>query len=150
MAQQPVATVVGLRALGRDLEKLGADRGPLNKAMSAAGKEAAEPVAGAARMALPHDSGGLSGDVRVNATRTGATVRMGRKAKPYAGWVEFGGTRHSPHESSREYVRDGRFLFPAARQLATTVLDRYTVALQKALDDYPWSNTTSDGGAVHE
>jgi uncharacterized protein YfaQ (DUF2300 family) len=150
MAQAPVAAVIGLRALNRDLNKLVTDRGPLNKAMSQAGRTAAEPVAGAARGALPQDTGRLAGDVRVNATRSGATVRMGRSSIRYAGWVEFGGHRGAPHDSQRDYLPNGRFLFPNARQLAGTVLARYTDALQSALDAYPWENEATSGDQVHD
>jgi hypothetical protein len=150
MAQPPVAAVVGLRALNRDLNRLVDDRGPLNKSLSAAGRGAVEPVAAAVRSALPHVSGTLAGDVRVNATRSGATVRMGRKSINYAGFVEFGGNRHRPHDSARDYISTGRYMFPAARTLAGPTLAAYTTALQQALDAYPWTNETGDGAHVHD
>jgi hypothetical protein len=150
MATDPQVAVVGLRALNRDLNRALDDRGPISKAMSQAGRTAAEPVAAAVRGALPHVSGTLAGDVRVNATRTGATVRMGRKTVPYAGWIDFGGTRHSPHESTRDFVRTGRYLFPAAAGLAPKVAGLYSAALTEAFDTFPWENTTSNGESVHD
>lgn len=143
--------VVGLRALVRDLVKASDPRaGQLIKAMQGAGKQAAEPIAAAARATVPHDSGTLQGDIRVTASRTGAAVRMGRKTVPYAGWIEFGGTRHSPHDSSRDFVADGRYLFQAARGNETKVVDAYSSALSHAFDGIPWTNETTDGSAVHD
>src|SRR5262252_5243677 len=116
----PVVGLVGLNALARDIRRLAEDQSsPLFEAMKAAGRQAAGPVADRVRGTIPvtdntnHD-GRLRDDIRVTATRTGAAVRMGRKTVPYAGWVEFGGTRKRPHTSSREFVKGGRYLFPAA------------------------------------
>ena len=131
----PSVGIVGMKALRRDMARLGADVGPLNKALAAAGKTAAEPVAAATREAVPHSSGGLEGTVRVSGTKSGVSVRMGSKAVPYAGPVDFGGW---PGE--REYVASGRFLFPAAQGLAESVVGLYTAATQKALDAFAWTN----------
>ena len=113
--------VVGARALFRDLNRLGEDTGPLAKAFSAAGKKAVAPIAEAVRARVPvsdredrwTNPGALAADVRSNATRTGATVRMGRARIPYAGWIDFGGTRKRPFDASREYLAGGRYLYPA-------------------------------------
>lgn len=150
MAKEVTAAFIGLNALKRDLIKACGDRATINQAFAKAGKAAVDPIAAAVRGALPHDSGRLAGDVRVNATRSGGTVRMGRASVRYAGWVEFGGRRQAPHESERAYAANGRYLFPVARQLASTVVAPYTAALQQALDAIPWTNTTSDGAAVHD
>jgi hypothetical protein len=155
MADDPVVAIVGIKALSRDINKLVDDeRGPLFKAMIAAGKTAADPVAAATRSALPRstrqtdDDGRLSGSVRSSGTRTGATVRMGSKAVPWAGWVEFGGARHRPWESSREYVKDGRYLFPAARGLAERSEQLYSGALERIFaSSGVWTNTGDD---VHD
>jgi hypothetical protein len=146
MANAPVVDVIGLRALQRDLAKATDPRaGELSAAMRKAGGAAAAPVAEAARGAVPVDSGRLSGDIRVNASRTGATVRMGRASVPYAGPVDFGG-----YPGDREYLAGGRYLFPAAQGLAGTVADRYSTEIQRALDGLDWTNSTSDGAAVHD
>jgi hypothetical protein len=150
MANDVTVGVVGLNALKRDLTKAAGDRGAINAAFSKAGAAAVAPVAAAVRGALPHQSGTLAGDVRVTATRSGGTVRMGRASVRYAGWVEFGGHRRDPHDSDRTYLAGGRYLFPAARDLAPKALAAYTPALEAALDAYPWTNTTSDGAAVHD
>ena len=151
----PVVAVVGLKALSRDMGKLTTDtKGPLFQAMIAAGKTAAEPVAAATRSALPHsarpspDDGLLVASVRASGTRTGASVRMGSKQVPWAGWVEFGGTRRKPFRSSREYVKDGRYLFPAARGLAETSERLYTDALERVFTSSGvWTNP---GDTAHD
>jgi hypothetical protein len=152
----PQVQVVGLRALNRDLQRLTDDRGPLNKLMAQAGRTAAEPVAAATRSALPQGdrpgelTGRLAGDVRVTASRSGASVRMGRSSIRYAGWVEFGGTRRTPHRSSRDYNPRGRYLFPNAVQLAARSARLYSDAVTRAFDNYPWTNTGTDPGGVHD
>jgi uncharacterized protein YfaQ (DUF2300 family) len=145
----PTVGVVGMSALRRDINRLADDRSSvLNQQLKAAGKQAAEPVASRTRATVPHDSTTLEQDIRVSGTKTGATVRMGRAKVPYAGWIEFGGSR--PDGSTRAYVPDGRYLFPAARGLSSQVADLYSQALQRALDTAPWTNTTNDGSAVHD
>jgi hypothetical protein len=146
----PEVQVVGLRALSRDIGKMTETNGPLLKALQQAARTATEPVAVAARGSLPQDTGRLAGDVRVSATRSGAAVRMGRASIRYAGWVEFGGTRKTPHLSSRPYQSLGRYLFPAALQLASTVGERYEIAIKHVFDDYRWTNTGTDPAGVHD
>jgi len=136
MAQTPEVAVVGLRALLRDMQRLGADTGPLNKQLAAAGKRAVEPVADAARASVPKVTGTLAGDIRVSGSKSGAAVRMGRARIPYAGPVEFGG-----YPGDRPFIADGRYLWPAARGLAAKAADAYTAAVQTALDGFDWSNS---------
>ena len=141
MAQTPQVQIVGLKSLLRDAKKLTADNGDFYKALSAAGRTAAEPVAAVARSSYPQLTGRLAGDVRVTASRSGAAVRVGRSSLRYAGWVDFGGTRRTPHTSSRPYDPRGRVLFPAAVQMASEAARLYEGAAQTALDSFHWTNT---------
>lgn len=147
---QPVVGIVGARALRKDLSHLADDAtGPLYQVMKQAGRDAAEPVAAATRQALPHVTGTLAGDVRTSGTKTGAAVRMGRVSVPYAGWVEFGGTRKDGSE--RPFIRTGRYLFPAAAGLAERSARSYSDALAVLFERSDlWTNTTSDPGAVRD
>src|SRR5215472_8014856 len=149
-APAAVAQVVGIRALARDLARMGEPGSPLLKAMVDAGRKAAEPVASVTRGTLPRDSGRLAGDVRVSATKSGAAVRMGRASIRYAGWVEFGGTRRVPHTSRRQYDPRGRYLFPAAVQIAPTAARLYSEAVNEIFANYKWSNSGDDPGGVHD
>ena len=155
MADDPVVGIVGIKALSKDINQLTDDvRSPLFKAIQAAGRTAAEPVAAATRSALPHsdrrtpDAGQLAGSVRTSGTRTGAAVRMGSKQVPWAGWVEFGGQRYRPFHSQRDYVKDGRYLFPAARGLAERSASLYSDALERVfVSSGVWTNP---GDQVHD
>lgn len=138
--------MVGLRALGRDLARASDPRaGELLTVMKDAGRQAANPVAAAARGSVPHDSGTLAGDIRVTSARSGAAVRMGRSTVPYAGPVDFGGW-----PEGREYLPSGRYLFPAAQHLAMTVGRLYEQAIQRGLDSFAWTNETGNPEAVHD
>jgi hypothetical protein len=144
MAQQAQVQVIGLKALARDLKKMGAPGGPLLAEMRQAGLTAAEPVASITRGRLPQDTGRLAGDVRVTATRTGAAVRMGRGSLRYAGWVEFGGTRRAPWVSTRPYDSRGRYLFPAAFEMAGHSARLYSDAVNRAVAGFTWTNEGDD------
>jgi len=145
-----VVGIVGMDALRRDLKRLtDVDTGPLYKAIKQAGLEAVAPIVPAVRQALPHVTGRLADTVRASGTKTGGSVRMGTKAVPYAGWIDFGGSR--PDGSERPYQPQGRYLFPAARDDAARAAADYSAALTAifARDDI-WTNTTADAGQVHD
>jgi hypothetical protein len=139
--------VVGMAALGRDVSRLCSKSGYLESALATAALPAVEPVASATRGALPQHSGRLAGSVRTSKTRTGAKAVMGGSGLRYAGWVEFGGHRKAPHESTRPYQSRGRYLFPAAASLASVAVQRYSEGTQKALDGFAWTN---EGTSVHD
>lgn len=150
MAAPAVVGIVGMAALRRDLKTLSTDvTGPLYKEIRAAGKAAVEPVAALTRDRLPHATGTLAGTVRSSGTKTGGAVRVGSAARPYAGWIEFGGSR--PDGSSRPYIATGRYLFPAARDLAGKAAGEYSTALERVFARSGiWTNTTTNGSAVHD
>jgi hypothetical protein len=150
MAAAPQVGVIGLRALQRDLTRLCADQGDINRAFAQAGRQAVEPIGAAAKAAFPQDTGRLAGDVRVTASRSGAAVRVGRSSLRYAGWVEFGGRRRAPHETARPYDPRGRYLFPAALQLAPRAAQTYADALTRTLDSFGWTNTSPAGDSIHD
>lgn len=67
----------------------------------------ADKVKSVTRARVPHKTGAMAASLM--ARRDGDTVHVGYDGSvPYAGWVEFGGTR------GRDYVPGGRWLFPAA------------------------------------
>lgn len=147
----PQVAVVGLAALNRDIRRAGDIASPLNEVLAGAGRTAAEPVARATAVSLPrvdtleHEAGTMADSIRVTATRTGAAVRMGTGRNPYAGPLEFGGW-----PPGREFVASGRYLFPAAGRLANEAATLYAEAVQRGLDAFPWTNTTTNPEAVRE
>jgi hypothetical protein len=158
---EPLVGIVGAKALRRDINRMTTDvRSPLYAALRQAGRRAVEPIAEAVRSALPrsdrpagrrHRPGALAGTVRASGTRSGGAVRMGSKAVPYAGWVEFGGRRRRPHFSERPYVKSGRYLFPAARGLEARAAADYSKALNDVFaSSGVWTNTTASPQAVRD
>lgn len=84
-----------LARIDRELPGIGADTG----------LDTARDVATRARQNLPHRTGRLAGSVAVFPMSDGAEVRVGA---PYAGWIEYGGSR------GRRFVPEGRYVGPAA------------------------------------
>jgi hypothetical protein len=147
MAKPVTVGVLGLAALRRDIARLTeSSSSPLLEGLRRAGLAAAEPVAAATRAALPRFSGTLAGDVRVTASRTGATARMGRGRVPYAGPVEFGG-----YPGDREYLARGRYMFPAAQALAEASARAYSDQVARVLERADvWTNTSSSPANVRD
>jgi hypothetical protein len=142
----PLVSVVGLKALQKDLRRMSDPRaGDLAKAMAQAGKAAMAPVAEAVRGAYPSVSGRLAGTVRVTGSRTGAAVRVGKKTVPYAGPVDFGGW-----PKSRPFVKSGRYLYPTAESMTGATVAKYEQAVAHLVETFPWSNTTTNPGGVHD
>lgn len=114
----------GLRDFQRALRH--ADR-DLPKQLRKAWNEIAEDVAEEARRRVPVDTGRLRDSIRPHSQQRYGQVAMGRSSVPYAGWIEFGGRR--PHE--RDFVRQGRYLFPVADELAGEIQRRSVKMVDK-------------------
>ena len=66
--------------------------------------------------AVPRVTGRLAASVTSDRLRgVGALAGMGDDVTPYAGWIEYGGTR------GREYIPGGRYLVPIAEAAGHTV-----------------------------
>jgi hypothetical protein len=68
----------------------------------------AQRLAGEVRNRVPVLTGLLMGSVQATRSHQGVGVAMGGEGVPYAGWIEFGGTRGRP------YIASGRYLYPVA------------------------------------
>lgn len=68
---------------------------------------AAGTAAGMAKGRVPRLTGRLAGSISAKLVNDRAHLQYGNV--PYAGWIEFGGTR------GRAYVPTGRYLYPAAK-----------------------------------
>ena len=141
--------VIGLRALIRDLKRMGDPGSAVLADMAAAGHRAAEPVAAAIESALPHvdvpgghPAGTIAATTRILGTKSGAKVAVGSKRLPYAGPLEFGGW-----PAGRPIVAAGRYIFPAAVGPAYNAGSVYADGISRALENFDWTNT---GDSVHD
>jgi len=95
-------------------------------------QQVADQVAGAVRGRVPHRSGQLASSVETGrAAPNGVSVGIGGGV-PYAGWIEFGGTRGRP------YVSGGRYLFPTAEAAEPLVHAAGDLAAREAIKEAVW------------
>lgn len=101
--------VHGLRQLADGSAKL-ADG--IGKTAQERFQRVAEARASMVRARVPRVSGALAASV----VAENGTVGMGDETVPYAGWIDFGGTREGGRNSwaERPYLPEGRYLFPTA------------------------------------
>lgn len=83
----------------------------------------ANDVAGRTRDTVPHRSGRLASSTHASTAGAGANVSMNT---PYAGWIEYGGSRGRP------YVREGRYLGAASRDADRRLARACESSLQRA------------------
>lgn len=121
--------VIGGPQAAADIRRWADQLGP---AVARAAEPFAEKVADQVRGRVPVLSGQLAGSVDVVTDDEGVGVSLG-DGVPYAGWIEFGGTRGRP------YVPDGRYLYPTA----LAAQDEYADAAARAASDnaarFTWS-----------
>lgn len=97
--------------------------------------EVAELVANEAADRVPVRSGALRDSIRPRSTQSEGRVVMGRASVPYAGWIDFGGTI-SPRGTAmtRDFRRNGRYLFVAADDLAPRIRKETEQVLNRFVD----------------
>jgi hypothetical protein len=121
--------LVGLDTAGRDMRQWAAELGP---AVTKQAASLAETVRSQVQGEVPVLTGTLAASVEVIEDADGIGVSIGDDV-PYAGWIEFGGSR------GRDLVPEGRYLYPTA--LAAEA-DYQSLAAEVADDTarrFPWS-----------
>lgn len=108
------------RALRRFPEDLDGD---LDAVEDRAAQEAARRVSSA----VPRRSGALAASV----SATNGQLGMG-DGLPYAGWIEYGGTRNRP------YIPTGRYVMPSALSVADAFHDDCARQAGQTIRSYPW------------
>lgn len=122
-------TVVGADELRRGMVLLAGD---LSKNTRDYLDEVARRRADATVLIVPRVTGRLAGSVTVTRTSSGANVSIGNEGTPYAGWVEFGGTRGRP------YISEGRYLYPVALADRAQVDRDVTTTTEREIRGFRW------------
>ena len=121
--------VVGLDELvtgAEDLAKrIGHSAGP---AMEKGAGRAAELVRGS----VPRLTGALASSVTTGSDHEGQGYLGMGEGLPYAGWIEYGGTR------GRAYVDAGRYLYPAAVAAEPALVVAASDQAKQEIGGYPW------------
>ncbi|MEV6306484.1 HK97 gp10 family phage protein [Actinoplanes sp. NPDC051861] len=107
--------VGGLAQLNRGLRAIDNDA---PKQLRLALNDAATLLVERARPKVPSVSGAARRSMVARSTRTSARVAVGGKKAPYFPWLEFGGQgRIAGRPAAREFLRDGRYVYPTLRQI---------------------------------
>jgi phage gpG-like protein len=128
MADKVEAKVYGFDELADGGRKLA---GLIEDAATSAFKGTAEKVAASTRARVPRRSGTLAASVAVAADSGTVQVGIG-EGVPYAGWVEFGGTRGRP------YFDQGRYLYPTALPVEPALELAARAAAEKEIGGMRW------------
>jgi len=96
---------------------------------------AAGRMATTVRAKVPHDTGALAGSVVSGVEGDHAFLGMG-EGLPYAGWIEYGGTR------GRDYYPEGRFVYPTAVADQGSIEDAAIEQTKKTIGGHSWKSPT--------
>jgi phage gpG-like protein len=122
------AKVLGLDELARGTKDLA---GRIDRSAGPAMERGAQLAATIARATVPVLTGTLRGSIATASNEGKAQLGMG-EGLPYAGWIEYGGTRGRP------YVDRGRNLYPAAVKATPVALASASSQAEKEIAKYPW------------
>jgi len=130
-------TVKGFDELAAGTRQLAED---LDAAARTAFLGVAEEAAGTVEMVVPRYTGALAASVTAalksaRSKKEGARVAMG-KGLPYAGWIEFGGTRGRPR------VPTGRYLYPTALDVVPQLEAAGADAARTEIGRFRWAKPT--------
>lgn len=91
----------------------------------------ADEAAGHVSAVVPRVTGRLAGSISIEPTERSALLRMGRGV-PYAGWIEFGGTRGRP------FIKRGRYVYPTALASQPRAVEAARYAADQSIEGFSW------------
>lgn len=120
--------VEGLANLNRSLRQLDADA---PKGLRLALNMSADLLIAEVRPEIPSRSGKARASLKAASTRTAVRIRVGGSRAPYYPWLDFGGRTGKNKTAKREFIREGRYLYPTLRRER----EKFEAALNRALGD---------------
>ena len=130
---EPGVELIGLDEASRDMRQWADDLAP---AVANQARQLADTVRAQVAAKVPVLTGTLASSVEVIDEPEGVTVGIG-DGVPYAGWIEFGGSRGRPH------IPEGRYLYPTALAATDEFGQVATKAAYDTVERFPWSKPTS-------
>lgn len=131
IATEPIK-ISGLAEFNRSLRKLSKDA---PKALRLVGNEAAQSVVKGAQAEVPRLTGNAANSIKASSTRTAARVRGGGARVPYYGFLDHGGAVGRNESVHREFIKTGRYLYPAFDRSRDAVADALNDGLAKVVAD---------------
>jgi hypothetical protein len=131
VANEPIK-IRGLAEFNRSLRKLDKDA---PKALRLVGNEAAALVVKDASADVPTLTGAAASSIRASSTRTSARVRAGGSKVPYYGFLDYGGNVGINGSVHREFIKTGRYLYPAFDRNRDAVAETLNDGLVKVAED---------------
>ena len=125
--------VGGLAKLNRGLKALDAGA---PKELRLALNSAANLLVDTARPKVPSVSGAARRSMVARSTRTSARVSVGGRRAPYFPWLDFGGQgRIKGHPAAREFIREGRYVYPTLRRIRPDIERHLQDSIAKVIRD---------------
>jgi hypothetical protein len=125
--------VVGLAALNKGLRAIDKEA---PKELRLALNEAAQLLVDRTRPKIPSVSGAARRSLVARSTRTSARVAAGGKKAPWFPWIDFGGEgRVKGRPPKREFVREGRYIYPTLREIRPRIEAQLQESLSKVVRD---------------
>lgn len=131
MTDMVAVEVTGIRELRRALEQV--EKG-MGREVGQAGKRAADMLTPLIRGRVPARSGRAGGSVRAVTVQGGGGVRAGGAKAPYYPWLDFGGRVGRRHATVREFIPQGRYVYPTFDAHRQDVVDVYAREIAALLE----------------
>lgn len=120
-------SVEGLAEFNRGLRKLDSEA---PKALRIALNGVADLLVGKIRPQIPRRTGAAAASLKARSTRTSARIAVGGRKAAYYPWLDFGGEgRVKGHPAHREFIKEGRYVYPTLRVERPTIEDKLGQAL---------------------
>lgn len=126
--------LVGEEAAARDMARWAKELAPALKDKAG---PFAESVRGRVQGKVPVLTGTLAASVTVVEDETGVGVAIGGDDAPYAGWIEFGGSR------GRALIPEGRYLYPTAADADAEYMQLAENVAEDTARRFPWSTPST-------
>ena len=130
MASGESVEMVGEQQAMADLKRWAEQLGP---DVTTGTRSFAETLAAQVTGQQPVLTGALAASVKVVPDEGGNAISLG-EGLPYAGWIEFGGSR------GRDLVPDGRTVYPTALRQQTQFADQLDTAVTQSINRFHWSS----------
>ena len=125
--------VVGLAQISRSLKAVDAQA---PKELRIALNTVSDVLIGAVRPKIPEVSGASRRSLVARSTRTSARIAVGGKTAPWYPWLDFGGQgRIKGRPAPREFIREGRYLYPTLREIRPRIEQELRDAITRVIEN---------------